>query len=124
MNIRTLSLGLLNPPFLCSAQDVVHVTNLLDDGPDSFRNAIATAFDSDTVRVQVNGTITLTTGSIIYDKSLVIEGTGLDTLFISGNDLVTPLVVTGGSTWISGLTVRDGPEPSVADWCCSGPWGR
>ena len=112
MMLRTLTLGLLLTPFLCLGQDVVYVTNLLDAGPGSFRQAIAAAFDSDTVRVQVSGTITLTTGSIVYDKTLVIEGTGMDALFISGSDLVTPLVVSGGSTTISGLTLRDGSEGS------------
>ncbi len=91
-------------------QSVVQVTNLFDSGAGSFRNAVAIAFPLDTIRFQVTGTITVLNTSITYDKDLIIEGPGMDLLTLNGNDLKAPLRITGGSTWISGLTISQGRE--------------
>ncbi|MBP6698296.1 MAG: immunoglobulin domain-containing protein, partial [Flavobacteriales bacterium] len=95
-----------------SAQSVIQVTNLFDSGSGSFRNAVAIAFPLDTIRFQVIGTITVLNTSITYNKDLVIEGPGMDLLTLSGNDLEVPLRITGGSTWLSGITISNGREGS------------
>jgi hypothetical protein len=97
---------------VAGAQSVVPVTNLFDSGAGSFRNAVAIAFPLDTIRIQVTGTITVLNSSITYNKDLVIEGPGMDLLTLSGNDLEVPLRITGGSTWLSGITISNGWEGS------------
>jgi hypothetical protein len=98
-----------------NAQTVRFVTNNLDNGPGSFRNVVAQALNGDTIRFQVTGTITLVTGSVVYDKDLVIEGPGVELLTLSGGGVSNVLLITGHSSRISGLTITDGLFDSIAD---------
>ncbi|MBE7502560.1 MAG: hypothetical protein HS113_20190 [Verrucomicrobiales bacterium] len=50
------------------------VTTLNDSGPGSLRQAIADADAGDTITFGVKGTIALTSGALVIDKSLAIEG--------------------------------------------------
>ena len=109
---RTLSFGLLLTCLSAlRAQDVVLVTNLNDAGAGSFRTAVANAFPGDTVRFTVTGTIAITTGTVTYNKDLVIDGPGEELLTLDGGDALIPLEATGGSTWMSGLTIANGRDP-------------
>src|SRR6185369_12175598 len=54
----------------------ITVTNTNDSGAGSLRQAIAGAHNSDTVDFGVTGTITLTTGELLVDKSITISGPG------------------------------------------------
>ena len=62
------------------------VTNTKDNGPGSFRQALVDANDRDTVDATgVSGTITLTSGQFLVDKSVIINGAGADVLALDGN---------------------------------------
>src|SRR5438128_1956872 len=64
------------------------VTNLLDAGPGSLRDAIALTPAGETVDFQTGlaGTITLTTGQLTIDHDLTIAGPGADRITVSGNN--------------------------------------
>src|SRR6266550_8240777 len=55
----------------------VSVTNTNDGGPGSLRQALAIANDGDTINATgISGTITLTSGQLLVDKSVTINGAG------------------------------------------------
>ena len=59
----------------------IMVTNTNDNGPGSLRQALADANDGDTIDATgVSGTITLTSGQLLVDKSVTINGAGADVL--------------------------------------------
>src|SRR6516225_8501060 len=64
------------------------VTNLLDAGPGSLRDAIATTPAGGTVDFQpgLTGTITLTSGELAINEDLTITGPGADVITVSGNN--------------------------------------
>lgn len=61
------------------------VSSLSDDGPDSLRQALASSVDGDTINITAKGTITLTSGELIVDKSMTIRGPGAAKLIVDGN---------------------------------------
>jgi hypothetical protein len=93
------------------------VTNALDSGAGSLRDAIKNANRGDTIvfASSLNGqTITLTSGQLAISKSLDIEGPGPHLLVISGNNASRvfdisqnqkPVAVT-----IAGLTIENGMD--------------
>jgi hypothetical protein len=54
----------------------ITVTNTNDSGLGSLRQALADANDGDTIDFSVTGTISLTTGELLVDKSVTISGPG------------------------------------------------
>jgi LPXTG-site transpeptidase (sortase) family protein len=86
------------------------VTNLLDSGPGSLRQAIAGATAGDTIEFSVTGTIILNTGQLTIEKSLTISGPGEAFLTIDGNDNSRVFEIESGSyaVTISGLTIANG----------------
>ncbi|MFC2077441.1 choice-of-anchor Q domain-containing protein [Candidatus Bipolaricaulota bacterium] len=87
------------------------VTNLGDDGPGSLRVAISDVGSGENITLQVGltGTITLTTGELVIDKSMTIAGPGASQLTVSGNNASRVLHVTSGSTvTVSGVTITGG----------------
>src|SRR6516225_4654550 len=64
------------------------VTNLLDSGPGSLRQAIIDTPASGTVDFQpgLTGTITLTSGELDLHQSITIQGHGAAALAVSGNN--------------------------------------
>ncbi len=69
------------------------------------------ANDGDTIDATgVSGTITLTSGQLLVDKSVIINGAGADVLALDGNATSRVFqTVTGAQTVsISGLTIRNG----------------
>ena len=89
----------------------ITVTNTNDSGAGSLRQAIADAVNGDTIDFGVTGTITLTTGELLVDKSITIHGPGPDHLTVDGNHasgVFQVQVVGGGTATIAGLTITNG----------------
>ena len=89
----------------------ITVTNTNDNGPGSLRQALVDVNDGDTIdATEVSGTITLTSGQLLVDKSVTINGAGAKVLAIDGNATSRVFqTVTGAKTVsISGLTIRNG----------------
>src|SRR5262249_7062380 len=79
------------------------VSNNADSGSGSLRDTHATAMMIDTITLDASlkdQTITLTSGELVIDKSLDIEGLGANHLAVSGNDASRVFDITSG-----GLTV-------------------
>ena len=88
------------------------VSNTNDSGPGSLRQAVMYDVSGDQPVVFAMGlakqTITLTSGPIVVDHSLTIDGPGADQLTIGGGNAVEDFVVTSGTVVISGLTIANG----------------
>src|SRR5262245_40124379 len=89
------------------------VLNNFDTGAGSLRAVIIAAASGDTIVFDhsLKGqTITLTSGELVIDKSLEIEGPGAKHLTVSGNDAsrVFDIVTAGVSVTIAGLTIAEG----------------
>jgi hypothetical protein len=91
------------------------VTDNLDSGAGSLRAEIAAANPGDTIVFALppspNGqTITLSSGELLLNKSLTIDGPGAGQLAISGGHTSRVFEVTGSGTnvTLSGLTITDG----------------
>jgi hypothetical protein len=98
------------------------VTNTLDSGPGSLRQALIDADDGGTITfapLPAGGdspttvfTITLTSGQLIIDKNITISGLGANVLIVQ-RDAAAPafrifLVVPGHTVTIQGLTISNG----------------
>ena len=70
--------------FLAHATTIT-VTNSNDSGPGSLRQALIDANDGDTITFAVTGTIALTSGELLVDKSITISGPGAESLTVNGN---------------------------------------
>src|SRR5262249_36208852 len=88
------------------------VLNTQDNGDGSLRAVLAAAQPDDTIRFDhhLRGqTITLTSGELVIDKSLDIEGPGAERLTISGHDASRVFRVGSGVTVeIDDLTIAHG----------------
>ena len=92
------------------------VTNNNDSGAGSLRQAIVDACVSSTITFAggVSGTITLTSGELVINKNLTIQGPGASLLSISGNNssrvfsIGTSNPATNPNVTIDGVTVSGG----------------
>jgi hypothetical protein len=85
--------------------------NINDGGAGSLRQAIADAHNGDTIDFGVTGTITLSTGELLVDKSITISGPGSDNLTVDGNHASHVFHVSGGVTaTVAGLSITNGGE--------------
>ena len=93
----------------------ITVSNTNDSGAGSLRQALANANDGDTIRFGTTGTITLTTGELLVDKSVTISGPGAASLTVDGNLAGRVFHVSSGVTaTIAGLTITNGnAQPST-----------
>jgi hypothetical protein len=90
---------------------IIPVTNTNDSGPGSLRQAFAIANDGDTIDATgVSGVIPLTSGELLVDKSVTIDGAGADVLAVDANmaSRVFRTVFSGETVAISGFTIRNG----------------
>jgi hypothetical protein len=89
---------------------IIIVSNTNDNGPGSLRQALAIANDGDTIDATgISGVITLTTGELLVDKSITINGAGANVLAVDGNAASAVFHVTPiESVTISDLTIRNG----------------
>ena len=94
----------------------ITVLNTNDSGAGSLRAAIAGAASGDTINFQagVSGTITLTSGELLINKSLTISGPGAGVISVSGNNASRVFHVEDAganapdTVAISGLTITGG----------------
>ena len=87
----------------------ITVINGNDSGAGSLRQALADANDGDTIHFGITGTITLTTGELLVDKSVTISGPGAASLTLDGNLAGRVFHVSSGVTaTIAGLTITNG----------------
>src|SRR6201984_250335 len=102
----------------CALAIPAHATNIVlsntnDNGPGSLRQTLVDANDGDTIDATgISGVITLTTGQLLVDKSVTINGAGADVLAIDGNAASVVFFIfrnaAGETVTISGLTIRNG----------------
>lgn len=91
----------------------ITVTNTNDSGAGSLRQALADANDGDTIECGVTGIITLTTGELLVNKSITVNGPGSGNLSIDGNRTTRVLHVSRSVTAaIAGLTITNGTVSS------------
>jgi N-acetylneuraminic acid mutarotase len=88
---------------------VITVTNTNDSGSGSLRQALADANHGDIIGFAVTGTIGLTSGELLVDKSITISGPGANNLAIDGN-AKSPVfhIASDRTVTISGLTITKG----------------
>jgi uncharacterized repeat protein (TIGR01451 family) len=94
------------------------VTSNADSGAGSLRQAISEACDGSTITFDMNqvvSPITLTSGELLIEKNLTIQGPGANLLTVSGNNAsrvfnIQPsqTVIISGLTITSGNSVNDG----------------
>ncbi len=91
------------------------VTNTNDSGPGSLRQALVDANDGDTIDATgISGVITLTSGELLVDKSVIINATGTDVLAVDGNASSRVFQIGSGErVTISGLTIRNGHDDNM-----------
>src|SRR6516164_10283978 len=92
---------------------ILTVTNTNDNGAGSLRQALVNANFGDTIDATgISGVITLTTGELLVNKSVTINGAGADVLAIDGNAASVVFFIfrnaPGETVTISGLTIRNG----------------
>ncbi|NUQ83034.1 MAG: hypothetical protein HUU10_15635, partial [Bacteroidetes bacterium] len=108
----SIATGLLLLAMPGYSQTTYTVTNTNDSGAGSLRQAILAAEASagaDIINATgISGTITLVTGLPVISQDLTINGPGSVSLSISGNDLVRPFFITGGSVSLSGFSIVNG----------------
>jgi len=107
-----IALVLLGTVAIPARATTITVTNTNDSGPGSLRQALAIANDGDTIDAKgISGTITLTSGLLLVDKSVTINGAGAGVLAVDGNASSSIFQIGTGAASpmvaISGLTIRN-----------------
>src|SRR5207344_2898705 len=89
--------------------NIITVINTNDSGPGSLRQGLADANDGDTINFAVTGTIGLTSGELLVDKSVTISGPGTDVLAINGNATYRVFHIAPGKVvTVSELNITNG----------------
>jgi hypothetical protein len=84
------------------------VINPNDDGPGSLRQTIREAAGGDSIQIVVTGTITLSSGELLVNKSLNLIGPGARVLTLSGNGTQRLFRVAANDVMIAGFTLANG----------------
>ena len=90
---------------------IIPVTNTNESGPGSLRQALAIANNGDTIDASgISGVISLTSGELLVETSVTINGPGADVLAVDGNMIsrVFRTPVSGKTITISGFMIRNG----------------
>jgi N-acetylneuraminic acid mutarotase len=89
--------------------NIITVTNTNDSGAGSLRQALVDANDGDTITFAVTGSIGLTSGELLVDKSITISGPGSTVLAVNGNATYRVFHIAPGKiVTISDLAVTNG----------------
>ena len=111
MNTKTAAIGL---SLVCVVSVAVQastltVTNTNDNGPGSLRQALVNANVGDRIDATgISGVITLTSGELLVNNSVTINGAGADLLVVDGNGAGSVFrVMSMGPVTISDLTIRN-----------------
>lgn len=91
-------------------QPNITVTSVADSGPDTLRQAILDVCAGGGIDFDLSWpvTITLTSGQLLVNKAMRIEGPGADFLSISsGLPFTRVLQNNGGGLYLTGVTIRD-----------------
>ena len=91
------------------------VTNLVDAGPGSLRDALATTPLGGMVDFQpgLSGTITLTNATLTITEDVTITGPGAGVITVSGNNTIQVFNLAPAVTvTMTGLTIANGSNPS------------
>ena len=97
-----------------ASAETITVTNLNDSGAGSLREALSQAASGATIIVPA-GTIFLTSGPLVIDKSLTIDGAGSSATALSGDMKSRVVEVSGAAVaaTISGVQIIEGkPAPA------------
>jgi PKD repeat protein len=111
---RNVISGAIAVALFCAAAFLVHaatitVTNTSDSGSGSLRQALIDASDGDTITFAASGTVGLTSGELLVDKNVTIQGPGASSLAVDGNGASRVFHISSGKTvTISGLTITNG----------------
>jgi hypothetical protein len=86
------------------------VTNKNDSGAGSLRQAISDATNGDTIVFDptLTGAITLTSGELLLNKSITLNGPGANILSLNGNSSSSVLHIASGSSLIANLGITNG----------------
>ena len=106
----TICLTLAGAVTISAHATIIPVTNTNDSGPGSLRQAIVNANDGDTIDATgISGAIMLTSGVLLVDRSVTINGAGADILAVDGNTVSRVFQIASDQTvTISGFTIRNG----------------
>ena len=98
-----------------SPDTTITVTNANDSGAGSLRQAITDATPGSTINFHATvfatpQTITLTSGQLVIDKNVTIQGPGAALLSISGNNASRVFYINSGdvTATLDGIKIRDG----------------
>ena len=101
---------------------IVTVTNTDDAGPGSLRQQIIDAAPGSTIQFDAaiaGQTIALSTGPLLIDKSLTIEGSAANGMTISGS-LIDKVIVSLGDVTLRNLSIVDGKSTSPGGGIAAG----
>lgn len=111
-----ICVGLFIAVGLTAYANIITVTNTNDSGPGSLRQALVDANDGDIIEFAVTGSIGLTSGELLVDKSATISGPGPDVLSVNGNAKARVFHIASSRTvTISGLNITNGNASSQSD---------
>ena len=107
-----LALLCLMTSMLCgTAQTTRYVTSHIDGDADALRGVIDSADSGDIVKFAIDGIHELTSGDILVDKVLFIDGPGLNKVTIQGNNEGRLFDIgSKGDVSIRGVTLRNGRD--------------
>ena len=90
--------------------NTITVTNTNDSGPGSLRQAVADANDGDIINAKdASGSIQLTTGELLLNKNVTINGPGAEKLSVENTQLGRVIEIASDKTVaISGLAISSG----------------
>ena len=124
---RNLRAGLISALFLSAVAAhaaTLTVTSAADSGPGTLRQAILNASTGDTINFAVGiTTITLTSGELLINKNLTINGPGANVLTVQRSSMVLFRIFNispAGTTTISGLTIAGGQAELGGGVYCTG----